>query len=438
MLENITIDTVLRDYYTAIDSSKLSEDNIDIDIDAVVDNSSSQYIQTFAMFLIDAANSGLIISESIFKKLMDVIEYDGYEAQIINKYIDILCENFSISIDTNFWADNTPSVEESVKIINDYLDKLHLIEDNQLEADNILFGYGKKNTIFQMIKEVEYPIDMIFKDIMDKDNIDISMFKLGYCSYVIYKNNFPAYEYILTKYRDTYAMFFLLDSKDNEELDILINRIKSITDLKDLICTYCIFYEKSYKVTGMANKNIRRLIELLTANLAKDQIALLFGNDYDFWSKYSNQNPYGLSTLSDALLKYDAMKAVDIINSPIKIIYDIKTKYSDDAYFYARNSILCMDYDTFCNNFLSIYHELYSSIDKPKLKDLFIECIHGLLSLNNKDVNDRLDLLYNDIQTILNKKNDNDTFFFTSEARRELNRIVSEIDWGLHTKMPAE
>lgn len=87
---NGTIDDILKYFYNSIDEKKLYEDKIVVDEDNLHEDSKNIYLQKFAKFLNDSAYKGYKISSSIISKLLKVIEYDGYQDQIIDQYADIL------------------------------------------------------------------------------------------------------------------------------------------------------------------------------------------------------------------------------------------------------------------------------------------------------------------------------------------------------------
>ena len=72
-IRKTTIDSILKDYFYAINSSKLSEDNIDIDDSIVVEESTQRYIQLLASFLNEAYYMGYIICKILHHYLIDQI-----------------------------------------------------------------------------------------------------------------------------------------------------------------------------------------------------------------------------------------------------------------------------------------------------------------------------------------------------------------------------
>ena len=156
-----TIDHILTNYYHAIDSSKLSEDNIIIDENLVIEDSKNKYLQAFAEFLNDSYWKGYRISESIISKLMNIIDYEGYEYQIIQQYIKIL--NTAIITDSSelpVCAELSP--EKCIEYINLYLEgknnniPYYLYENDKIE---IISDFALRTLI-----EVSDPIPMIIND----------------------------------------------------------------------------------------------------------------------------------------------------------------------------------------------------------------------------------------------------------------------------------
>lgn len=94
-MKKVTIDDILREYYHAISSDKLSDDNITIDEDLIVEDSKNKYLQEFATFLNVAYHNNYKVSESIISKFMNIIEYTGYEFQIIEQYTKVFDDFFS-------------------------------------------------------------------------------------------------------------------------------------------------------------------------------------------------------------------------------------------------------------------------------------------------------------------------------------------------------
>ena len=420
MLGNVTIDSVLK-YYYAIDSDKLSENKIDIDESLEIENSFSRYLQLFASFLNEAYYRGYVISESIIKKLMDIIEYEGYEYQIIEKYINIL---ISYMDDYHCDDDNRPayreiilSSEDSQKFINEYLVSVQKIQINldtfnpeyfltnvQLIENGAPIPHfrnpestsDEKEFRLKVLIEIEYPIDFMFRRVNNNDlNID--------AMYIIYKNNLPAYKALLEKFKMPEFMVFLLDENDNASLDILINNTRSVRQLATIINTVYRFNVASTEniFNDTMIRNVNRLFNLTTINLVDKQLYKEIRLDLGLWKNYLNNNAN--STLISDNLKESVSNAENdeyIMQSSLDLIYKIpnESKYKDDAYFYARQAMINMNYDILCDNLVTIYKDLKDYIDHDKFIDLFDECIIGLSYLKNPNVNDALKKLAIDLE----------------------------------------
>ena len=163
-MREVTVDEILRDYYYAIDASKLSEDNIVIDENLVVEDSKNKYLQEFAHFLNDSYWKGYKISDSIIAKLMNIIEYEGYEYQIIKQYIKILDSAIVIH------------KEDNIPVCVD-LDPLKCIEyiNLYLNAKDYNIPYYVYNHTFKTntnpkiytLTEISDPTPMIVKDMQE-------------------------------------------------------------------------------------------------------------------------------------------------------------------------------------------------------------------------------------------------------------------------------
>jgi len=123
MLENITIDNVLKEYYHAITADKLDDENIVID-ETPVEDSVNKYIVEFCKFLRASYNRGYYISESILSKLMAVIDYEDYAYQVFMGYKTVLENAMNDYVTVHKYKAEELSVEESIKFINKYLDEI--------------------------------------------------------------------------------------------------------------------------------------------------------------------------------------------------------------------------------------------------------------------------------------------------------------------------
>lgn len=415
-IRKTTIDSILKDYFYAIDSSKLSDDNIDIDDTNVVTESAQKYIQLLASFLNEAYYMGYIMSESILNKLMNIIDYKGYEYQLMETYSNILMgsmnDNHGLDPNRPVYRQDMLSYEESKNYVMDYLNAVK----NAEEINSTSFPHYKNpnsnaedaNFVLMFLNEVEYPIDRIYKDFENATN-PVQIAEYGY---ILYKYNKPAYISLLDKTNNIYAyLFFLLDNEDDMSLDILVDNIITIPSLARLIDMYEYFdiAEIKYAILSeVANKNIHRLFEYLSTNVADEQLAMIIGLDIDIWTNYYEANNTNtiidLSKLDKVIKLFNSDKKYNILN-PVEYIYTIKDKYPDDVYFYARHCLLNMDYKLFFTEFLNIYNELHKSIDTKVLVDLCIECINDFKNLKVKEVDDKINELY--VQLCYQTSNDN-------------------------------
>lgn len=411
-IRKTTIDSILKDYFYAINSSKLSEDNIDIDDSIVVEESTQRYIQLLASFLNEAYYMGYIMSESILNRLLNIINYEGYEYQIMNAYADILMGSMN---DMHGDDDNRPvykrdmlSYSDAKGYVTDYVDAVR--HDN--EINSLIFPHYRnpnskeddKQFLLMFLNEEDYPIDRIYKDF---ENVTHPI-QIAEYAYILYRYNKPAYLSYLNKTNDVYAyIFFLLDNMDNMSLDIILDNIKSIPSLAKLIDKYAYFNitgtledankpEGTYsKFSDNANKNIYRLFEILLINVSDEQTAMLIGLNENIWTNYcdANHEYIDLSRLTKALDLYKSHKKYTILN-PVEYIYTIGTKYPDDAYFYARHCLMNMDYVLFFTNFVKMYNYLIKFINTKDLVDLASECIECFKNLKVPAVNESIDNLY--------------------------------------------
>lgn len=407
-IRKATIDSVLRDYLYSIDASKLSDDNIDIS-DNIVDESSQKYIQLLASFLNEAYYKGYIMSESILNKLLNVINYEGYEYPIMNAYANILLKSMK---DNDYDEKNRPkykvqmlSYSESKDYVMDYVNTFK----NDEEINSVTFPHYKKpgsdnpdsDFLLMFLNEEQYPINKIYNDFENVTNpIQIAEY-----AYILYTYNKQAYVSLLNKIDNINPyIFFLLDNTDDMSLDIITDHIKTISALAKIIDIYEYFDinkpENKYStLTDNTNKNINRLFELLSINVSDEQIAMLVKLDKDIWNNYyeANKNckiaPLSKLNIALNLIKNDTSGKYDIMN-PIEYIYSIKTTHYDDAYFYARYCLLNMDYTLFFNNFMDIYNHLIEIIDNNILTNLCIECIDYFKELKVEEIDNKINDLY--------------------------------------------
>lgn len=400
MLENINIDSVMKEYYHCICSDKLSSDNINIDDTLEIENSFTKYLQLFASFLNESYYRGYVLSGSILKKLMDIIEYEGYEYQILDEYIKILFDGMK---DYHCDDDNRPTyreivleAEDSKNFVMEYLDIINNMNTYTIQSIDVPHfrnpestKQDKNFTLYSLIEE-EYPINLIYKDLSNNFTTDRSYPEK---MKVVYDENINAYKSLISKDKSPYCLFFLLDEDSNRALDILVNKISTLPQLANLIRACEDYMAKTitadrvrYRFNDTINNNIRRLIELLTINVSIEQTAMIIGTDYDLWRTYCDENYHELNTLLYAVNLYQSDPDRFIILNPVDYIFKIREVYPKDVYFYARNVLLSMDYRLFCNNFIEIFNELLDQLEENVLKDLFNECFDGLINLGNTDV----------------------------------------------------
>ena len=264
---NITIDNVLLKF-NAIDADKLKENKINIDENLVVENSAAKYLQLFAKFLNDLLEGAYYVSESIMDKLMNIIKYEGYEYQIMNQYYDIIMGTvypFSIKV-----LSKNPDLdpEQSKEFINKYIETIKegrtpIPYNQDLTISRIFIGVE--------LKEVEYPIDFLYrsiKDFNDKVANEINIDKIELyqeAMYIIYQNNLPAYKSLLSKDKLLLGLAFLLEEDTDKARETLLEYIDSIHSLLFLI-------DNLYEVNDIAKKNIRYVLENLIDKLPKDLI----------------------------------------------------------------------------------------------------------------------------------------------------------------------
>lgn len=153
-----SIDEILMYFYNAIDSKKLSEDKIIIDEENVSEKSKELYLQKFAMYLNNYACRGYKLSGSIISKLLNIIEFDGYQDQIITQYNAIISEymrDYIIEPSKDYL-----NPKEAIEFINKYI---------SLDDDKIVsYGDNKKFIVGDykyLLEEIDKPIPMIINDI---------------------------------------------------------------------------------------------------------------------------------------------------------------------------------------------------------------------------------------------------------------------------------
>ena len=265
----INIDKVLIKF-NAIDADKLKENKINIDENLVVENSAAKYLQLFAEFLNNMLEGGYYVSESIMNKLMNIIKYEGYEYQIMNQYYDIIMDAVYpyMKCTKDLFKNPDLDPEQSKEFINKYIETIKKgrtpIPYNQDPTRSRIF-------IAVELKEVEYPIDFLYRSIKDfndkvanKINIDkIELYQEA--MYIIYQNNLPAYKSLLSKDKLLLGLVLLLEEDTDKARETLLEYIDSIHSLLFLV-------DKLSKVNDIAKKNIKFVLEDIINKLPKDLI----------------------------------------------------------------------------------------------------------------------------------------------------------------------
>lgn len=278
MYKDINIDSVLLKF-NAIDSDKLKEDKIDIDLDLMVENSSQEYIKEFAMFLNElCCTRGIVLSESIFKKFMDIINYEGYEYQIVQQYVTII-NNIVYRVPYNEYnmyikyKDYNFDNDQCIEFINKYLKEIQspINEDGYIHFLHPMEDDSNKRMYVEPLKEVEYPIDFLYRSIKEfpatmayKLNIDkVELYQQA--MYIIYQNNLPAYKAILSRDNLLKGLYFLLEEDTDKARDILLEYIDSLHTLFYLL-------DQLPKVNDSVKKNIKVIVEDIIARSTKPMI----------------------------------------------------------------------------------------------------------------------------------------------------------------------
>lgn len=407
-MREVTIDMILRDHYNAISSDKLSDDNIKIDTDMVIEDSKNKYLVAFAEFLNNASLNGYKISESIMSKLLNIIEYEGYQYQIINEYIRILKENMN-------WTLEEENIKLKPKQAIEYIN-FYLSTDPNTTAYYITTYKFETVIGYPLLIEVDDPTKLINDDF----KLWIGAYrKLCDISYYYYKNHYNLYYAALRGHRDRILMALpLLEEDDIEKLDVLIQQYYDMSDLATLLEMYYRYNKVDYltdPLPEVVNRNIRRLIELKMVNVAPEQLALEISDDIDLWEGFNfNNADLGINTLQSAIDIYNTWPDRYNIDDSASLISKIVHKYPDDVYFYARQILLDMNYKEFCDKFTYIIAELDNKISEEERDSLVSECINGLILLRNEEVNNEIENLYKRLNTIYTSGNINSRFIYPS------------------------
>lgn len=389
-MKEVTIDSILRDHYTALSSDKLSDDNIKIDTDLLAEDSKSKYLVTFAEFLNKLAMKNYKISDKIMLKLLNIIDYEGYQYQIINGYIRIITETM------NWNLQDVKSVvfepKESIEYINEYL---------SMDIDKVVYYTNDNKFIIsgiRMLIEIDDP-EKLIEDDFYKWNDKYS--KLCDIVYFYYRYKYNLYYTSLYSHRDRLLMALpLLEEENIENFDALIQQDYSISEISIILEMYYRYNEIPLEesLTEVTNKNIRRLIELKMFNKTNEQLALEISDNIDLWEAFNrNNNDLGTQSLDIAIEIYHKYPNIYSIHDDIELIDLIITKYSNDAYFYIRQILLDMNYKNFCNYFITIFSKINNYISLEERDSLISECISGLILLKNEEVDTALQNLYDNL-----------------------------------------
>lgn len=158
-MKQVTIDDVLREYYHAISSDKLSDENITIDEDLFIEDSKNKYLQEFATFLNVAYHNNYKVSESIISKFMNVIEYTGYECQIIRQYVKVFDDFFSDLTRPNICI---LSPYKAIEYINLYLNA----KDHRIPYYGLSDNFRTNDHELIDLIEIENPSKIIKEDML--------------------------------------------------------------------------------------------------------------------------------------------------------------------------------------------------------------------------------------------------------------------------------
>ena len=160
---NASIEQILMYFYNAIPSSYLDDDNIIINEERVFENSKERYLKEFAKFLNNLIHIGYKVSGSIMSRLLNIIEYEGYQHQIMEQYIEIITKNMK-DYNAEFSLEFTP--KKAIEYINAYISSP---EDSAVE-----YMGGEKfidMPYMHLIIEIKDPIPMIINDIQEWLNL---------------------------------------------------------------------------------------------------------------------------------------------------------------------------------------------------------------------------------------------------------------------------
>lgn len=407
MFENVTLTSVLKDHYSVIHSEKLSENNIIIDEEMVVSNSSEMYLIELAKFLNECYYKGYVLSSSIVSRLMDIIDYTDYQYQVLCSYMDILNNSMNEYLPK---MDCKPDFDKlaltttnCINFVTKYSEAIKDIPEDATVIDNSIIPHFKEPNVeepkfeLRILKEVEDPVQYMMHNTIESE--ENSLHKLVETFYIIYKMQPEEFLNSIYGFKSE-ALFFLLNEEDFNIIDICINNIKSFTELSKYIKAYTIYTDKQELPETMV-KNIKRIIDILTINITEHQLAKIVSDDYDFWKMVNEYIQH--SKISDAINIYDKNPNKYLMYNPIQCIYLLKDLYKDDVFFLARYFVLNMDYRLFCNHFVEIFTELYNQLTIDECYQIISETINGLVLIENIAVDHELVKLADELDNELRK-----------------------------------
>lgn len=397
MLNNVTVDSVLMKYYHSIDSRHLQDDKINIDSKKVVD-SSTKYIQYFAAFLDTLHSKGYVLSDSILKKLMDIIDYEGYEYQIMKCYADIIFKY--IDKDAVFEFDGYIDKETSIEYITNYSKAIKNLDSS---VESVSYGCVPYFTDidfdiespFYVLKEMNAIIPTLYYDITNHKVEDIE--QAIETLYVIYKEDPELFSQIdRTRYK--VALFFLLLEDSYDALDMFIDANINLFDLHDIIHS-CFIYKTTHDINDFRKiftKNINRVINILTVNIRDEDIAMIISEHFEFWddlckSYKIDRFEHPLEMCRTDIKKYKILNDLDFLDKAIE-------EYQYDLYFYARYILMNMDYRVFCDNFIHIFDKLGDYLSDKEIKEIIHGCMNGLSNLHVEEVDNKLNELHDNLK----------------------------------------
>lgn len=403
MLENITLDSILRDHYFSIHSEKLSENNITINEELEISNSSEKYVIRLAKFLNESYYKGYVISSSILSKLMDIIEYTGYEYQVLESYIDILNNSMNKHLEEMECKPDLDKLELNYQNCINFVTNYSEIIKDIPETDTMINNYKVPHFSEPNVKEQEFNL-YILKEVSDPiqfiyDNIKTANYdfnKIVESLYLIYKNKPEEFLYTVQGFNSE-VLFFLLNEDNYDAIDICVNNINSLNDLMKYIKAYYIYMRITYEpLSKIMVENVRKIFTIITINLTDNQLAMIISEDYLFWKQLNKE--IESEKLFNALSLYEEYPKLYKVQGPIDIIHNLNNYHINDRYYIARYVLLNMDYRILCDNFVKIAIDFYNCFTIGESYELIGECIDGLMKLNIDVVKDALIKLSNSLK----------------------------------------